>query len=195
MVSQAQAHELEQENRRLRLRNEELERRIEELKDRMAQRDSPPSSNHKATADAPRSGRHSAAAAAYTGGNAGWTPAGGEDALYQRFLERLRTEQPKLLRVAATKPELEVSVERRTIEASDDTLFGRCALLIAEGFFDSGNTGNTAFNELTRRGRGSSKPNVYKELDKLTAMGFLTKEGKGEGYRAVPGMKVNIVEG
>jgi hypothetical protein len=36
------------------------------------------------------------------------------------------------------------------------------------------------------------KPNVYKECDALTELGFLTKEDGG--YQAVPGMKISITE-
>lgn len=39
----------------------------------------------------------------------------------------------------------------------------------------------------------ASRANVYKACDDLTSMGFLIKAATG-GYRAVPGMKVNIVE-
>ncbi len=63
---------------------------------------------------------------------------------------------------------------------------------ISEGFFDSGKTGNSAYEECKRRGFSTAKPNVYRELDKLAAMGFLTK-GPG-GYSTVPGMKVNVKE-
>lgn len=49
-------------------------------------------------------------------------------------------------------------------------------------------TGNAAWKELDKRGTGSAKPNVYRELDKLTEMGFLVKVDGG--YQSVPGMKV-----
>ena len=75
---------------------------------------------------------------------------------------------------------------------TDDTLTGRLAGLIAEGYFDDGATASSAHTELQRRGRGSAKPNVYRECDKLAAMGFLTKESNG--YKSVEGMKVNMVE-
>lgn len=68
-----------------------------------------------------------------------------------------------------------------------------CAALISQNFFDSGATGNSTFNELKRRGFSTAKPNVYRELDKLAELGFVTKEGL-EGYKSVPGMKVNVKE-
>jgi hypothetical protein len=99
---------------------------------------------------------------------------------------------PVLLKAIASKPELEVAVKRVTIEADGDSLRGRLAKLIAEGFFDETIGGTSAHTELQRRGVGSAKPNVYKELDRLTSLGFLTKEQGG--YCAVPGMKVRITE-
>ena len=88
---------------------------------------------------------------------------------------------------------LDVTVRKYVIEADDSTLRGRLAVLISQGFFDAAPTGNTAFNELKRRGAGSAKPNVYRELDKLAELGFVTKEPTG-GYLTVPGMKVNVKE-
>lgn len=81
---------------------------------------------------------------------------------------------------------------RRILEASDETLRGRLAILIAEGWFDEIKAGNAAHLELQRRGNGSAKPNVYRELDKLAADGFVTKEDGG--YLVVAGMKINIRE-
>ncbi len=48
--------------------------------------------------------------------------------------------------------------------------------------------GNTAFNELKRRGVKTAKPNVYRELDALAELGFATKEPAG--YQRVPGIKI-----
>ncbi len=115
-----------------------------------------------------------------------------EEALYQRFKARLLKEAPALLRVLAERPELEVAVEKAVIEADGKTLKGRLALLIADGFFGEPRAGNAAYLELQRRGFSTAKPNVYREADKLAELGFLTKEEGG--YRAVPGMKVNVVE-
>ena len=72
-----------------------------------------------------------------------------------------------------------MQVQRRTIEATDQTLFGRLALLITEGFFDEPRNGNQAFVELKRRGKSTAKPNVYRELDRLAEQGFLTKQDGG----------------
>lgn len=91
------------------------------------------------------------------------------------------------------KPVIDVTVRKYVIEADDSTLKGKLAVLISEGFFDETRTGNSAFDELKRRGFSTAKPNVYKELDKLAAMGFVSKPAGG-GYQTVPGMKVNVKE-
>lgn len=110
---------------------------------------------------------------------------------YETIRERLLRD-PAVLAVLASRPEIDVEVRRVRIEASDQTLYGRLAILVAEGYFDEPRNGNTAWNELKRRGQSSAKPNVYRELDKLASQGFLTKESGG--YQSVVGMKVNIRE-
>jgi hypothetical protein len=114
------------------------------------------------------------------------------DAIVAR-LRDLATKDPILLRVIAQRPELEVSVTRKTIQASEESLMGKCAILISEKFFDNSQTGHGTYLELKRRGASIAKPSVYRELDKIAALGFLTKESEG-GYKAVAGMKVNVVE-
>lgn len=114
------------------------------------------------------------------------------EALYQAIKDRLAKEAPAILQVLAIKPELVVKIERRTIEVTDETLFGRLAGLVAEGFFEEPRTGSAAYTELRRRNFPTAKPNVYRECDKIATMGFLTKEAGG--YQAVEGMKVRIVE-
>lgn len=121
-------------------------------------------------------------------------PAADEEGMYQRFKARLQEEAPALLQVLVQRPEIEVKVERRTIEADGDGLQGKLALLIAGGFFDSGATGYAAWKELTRLGSNPAKVSVYTGLKDLAKLGFLTKEGE-EGYRAVPDMKRNIKKG
>lgn len=115
-----------------------------------------------------------------------------DDALYQEIKTRLATEAPAILKLLTVKPEIKVQVDRQVIEATDSTLRGRVAILISEGFFSGVATASAAFTEIKRRGFSTAKPNVYKECDKLSELGFLTKETNG--YQAVEGMKVNIVE-
>jgi len=113
-----------------------------------------------------------------------------EDALFERLVARLKKDAPALLRVLVIRPELEVKVERATIEVDGNTLKGRLARLIQEGWFDEPKTGHATFEELQRRGFRTSKPNVYRELDKLAELGFLTKEDGG--LQAVRDMKSSI---
>jgi|SRR6185437_5105816 len=110
----------------------------------------------------------------------------------QRILARLKKEAPAILKVMVMKSAIEVAVDTYTIDVDGKTLKGRLAQMIAGGFFDNGATGQAAFDDLVRRGAGPSKPNVYKELDSLATLGFVTNEGKGVGYKAVPDMKINI---
>lgn len=114
-----------------------------------------------------------------------------EEQLYQRVLARL-LQEPAVLRLAVSKPELQVETTREVINADAKTLRGRLALLLSKGYFDDPKAGNAAYNELQRLGFSTAKPNVYRECDKLAEMGFLTKESSG--YQAAPGMKVNVVE-
>lgn len=118
-----------------------------------------------------------------------------EEALAERVLARileLAPRHPGVLKVLTTRPELVVDVQRATITTDGETLRGRLALMIAEGYFDTPVTGNNAYSELQgRRGFKTAKPNVYRELDKLAEMGFVTKEAGG--YQAVAGMKPRVV--
>jgi hypothetical protein len=106
---------------------------------------------------------------------------------------RARAEKdPGILELLKRRPELRVTVERQVIEADGKTLRGALATLICERFFDTPKNGNAAFKEIQRMGRRTAKPNVYRELDTLAEMGFVTKEDAG--YQAVPGMKVHVIE-
>src|SRR5205807_7742596 len=113
-----------------------------------------------------------------------------EETLYQRFKARLMKEAPALLRLLSVVPEIEILESRETIELDGKSIQGQLAKLISRGFFDEAKNGNTVFNELKRVGASVAKPNAYKGCDKLTAMGFLTKEANG--YQAVAGMKSHI---
>jgi hypothetical protein len=114
---------------------------------------------------------------------------GQEEALYQRFKARLLKE-PAVLKVLASVPEIEISETREVIEVDGKSVRGQIARLITSGFFDEVTNGNTVFNELKRIGATVAKPTAYKECDKLTSMGFLTRET--DGYRIAPGAKARI---
>lgn len=114
------------------------------------------------------------------------------DALYRQILTRLLQdlpEHPRVLQLVASRPEIMVHVQKQSVELDGRTLRGRLAILVSEDFFkEEPVNGNVVWKELQRRGIGSAKPNVYRELDGLTKMGFLVKSS--EGYQSVPGMKV-----
>ena len=116
------------------------------------------------------------------------------EALYQAIKARLiaeATEDPRILEVLVRQPEIRVKIARHTIEVGDDTLRGRLALLIHEGFFDEAKESGKAFAEVTRRGFKTAHPNVSRELQELARMGFLTRSNKW--YAAVAAMKRNVV--
>lgn len=119
------------------------------------------------------------------------TDEGQREELYQWFRDRVRRD-PEMLAVLASKPEIRVSFQRPVIEANANTLRGRLAMMIRNGFFKEPTNASRAFDELQRTWRNVGKPNVYKECDSLTEMGFLTKEENG--YQAVAGMKISTVE-
>jgi len=112
------------------------------------------------------------------------------EALYQTIKTRLAREAPQILELLAVRSRIEVKEIVETIQIDTKTLRGRVALMIVDGFFDQRTAGNAAFNELKRVGFPTAKPNVYRECDNLTAMGFLTKEDGG--YQVVDGMVKNI---
>lgn len=122
----------------------------------------------------------------------GWTVV--EEDLYQkfkaRFIAELKDEAPQILKVLATAPELEVTTHVKVIELSDETIRGRVAMLVADGFFDDATNANSAFRELVRTGVKVATPSVYKECDALAGLGILTKEK--DGYRVAPGAKVRL---
>jgi hypothetical protein len=115
------------------------------------------------------------------------------EATYQYIRKRLREEDPKDLLSLLTLPEMHVKIERPVITANGDSLFGRMAQLIKEGFFKEIQGARAATAEAVRRGWCHPKTpfmRVQDPLDKLTGMGFLTRET--EGYLAVVGMKIHI---
>jgi len=113
------------------------------------------------------------------------------EALYQEIKRRLLVDdRATLMKVLAREPRIDVTVHEVAVDVDGDTLRGRLAMLIADGFFDTHKKAYAAFVELQRVAFKTSKPNVYTECGNLAAMGFLTREG--DGYLAVPGMKKNI---
>lgn len=182
----------ETEARELRATNEGLRRLVEsqaqEIQDLLKLvKSGAPSSNGNAA------GR-SRGEDAQPKGDAGSTPAGADtDDLYEALRSRL-LKDPVVLKVLATTPELEVTVTRRTVKADASTWVGFAALLLSEGFFDEGATSTSVFHEAQRRGLSGISARASEACGKLVELGFLTREGKGLGYQAVPRMKINVVE-
>lgn len=110
------------------------------------------------------------------------------DFIWHELHQRAMKEAPGILEVLILRPELRLKFEPAVLQADGATLRGGLALMIMQGFFDAPKNGNTAFEELKRLGRRVAKPNVYRELDKLAEMGFVTKESTG--YQKVAGMKI-----
>ena len=109
--------------------------------------------------------------------------------LAKAVIAQIRRDPAMLAEVEAIRPEIRVSVQKQVVQLDASTLRGKLALMIADGHFESPTNGNSAFNELKRRGQSVAKPNVYRELDKLAESGFLLK--LENGYQAVSGMKIS----
>lgn len=94
------------------------------------------------------------------------------------------------------RPVIDVTKRRYVIEANDEDQFGRLALLLSEGFFDSPKKGEHINKEFIVRGWAAQagRPSP-KNLDmaKLAEYGFIRIVGQGS-YQSVPGMKVNVKE-
>lgn len=206
-VTDREAKELRDENARLKLENDNLRRRLEALEKADERRVTPDSRERGHQRPAPD--------AAPASGPTRWTqPSAGSDtpaavaldveAIYPELLRRLvadAAKDPTLLKVIASKPELEMRVTRKTIAVDEDSIDGLLAKLIADGFFDQGQTKASALKELAARGRALSPGTLYPAMDRLAALGFFRiQEGKDERsrprteYTLVPGMKVNVLE-
>jgi len=113
------------------------------------------------------------------------------DAMYQAIRSRL-VKDPVVLKVIATKPQLDVEVTRETIAVDGKTWLGLAARLVADGFFDDPRKVGDVYNEGKRIGFSGVRVRADEAVKKLVVMGFLTREGNT--YLAVPDMKVNVVE-
>lgn len=95
-----------------------------------------------------------------------------EEALYQRFKQRLANDAPELLRVIAERSEIEIEYARPIVTADASTREGKIILLVAEGFFEAGRRCGEIRSEMKRRW---ADPGVIKaeNLAKLRAQEFL----------------------
>ena len=116
------------------------------------------------------------------------------EATYQYVRKRMREENPKDLLLGIQKQEMQVKIDRPVITVEAKDLFGRMCQLASEGFFKEPQGGKVATAEAVRRGWCHPKTPVMRvetALDKLTGMGFLTRET--DGYQ-VTSFKINVVE-
>lgn len=107
-----------------------------------------------------------------------------------RYVIKRASEDPGALQLLTRKPELRIKLERPIVQMDDGTIIGRIARLIHDGYFSSPKNGPTVQKELKRRGCDQPTTNLYKPLNRLTEMGFLTLES--DGFQSVPEMKVQI---
>ena len=117
------------------------------------------------------------------------------DQWYIEMRKRLMTDPAVLAKLAVLQPQLDVTVERRTMEMSDGTLKGSIAKMLHRGFFKTPKQSVDVRRELIRVGAADdrlSNANLANALKTLNEYGFLTAEA--EGWLEVPGMKVNISE-
>lgn len=191
--------DLERENRELRERNADLERRLAaiealgELKEQVAGR-TVGKQGAKMPALPGASGRGVDTPPSPSPATPPTLQAANLDAeqLYAWLKARLIREAPALLKVLVETSELEITVKRETVTVDGSGWLGRTAGLIAEGFFEQPRKSGEVFKELARRGATGIPARADEACKSLLATGFLTREA--EGFRAVQGMKVRIVE-
>lgn len=165
-VTESEANELREENERLSQRVKDLEKQIHAK---------PRPRNMREAMDAVGTEKNGHA---------------DTEGLYSQILARLLKE-PAILELRKSKPELNVTVVRKTVTCDESTAQGMIAILLSEGFFDNVIGATPVHKELKRRWNyGGIAARAYEQLDRLTEMGFVTKEEVG--YQAVPDMKVNI---
>jgi len=111
------------------------------------------------------------------------------DYIYQ-YVKECAGKDPAILDLLVRRPELRIKVERQTVDMDDSTIIGRIARLLHDGWFKDPRNGPTVQKELKRRGCDQPTTNLYKPLNKLTEMGFLTLET--DGYKEVPEMIVMV---
>lgn len=117
----------------------------------------------------------------------GWTME--EEELYQKFKARLLQEAPALLKLLALQPEIDVTVERKVVPLDATSMKGRIAILIANGFLDSGKRNGEIVKELARTGPTANAGRVSEALSDLIAMGIVTRAA-GDRYEKNPDAKV-----
>jgi hypothetical protein len=136
-----------------------------------------------------------AGAGANAGANAGAPPLanGDEEALYQRFKQRLSEEAPAILKLLTHSPELEVVVQRKTVSVDSSSVKGRVGKLIAGGWFKEPRTFSAVRGELKRTGPDINNKTLANAFADYVADGFLTEESDNT-FLEVAGMKRRLKE-
>lgn len=111
--------------------------------------------------------------------------------IVQEVIERV-IKSPPIIALQRTKPEIEVTITRKTITLDEFSLKGRIARLLSEGFFREPKGPSAIRSALKRTGPDANTANIGRSMDDFTRDGFTTDEGNG--YREVPGMEVNIIK-
>lgn len=114
------------------------------------------------------------------------------DAIYAEVKRRAATD-PSLIKVLASKPEIEVTIERKIVQLDGVSLKGRVARLIAQGFMREGVTQGGTRNELKRTGGDVNTGSLSKVFGEFVRDGFLTLES-GDRYKPAPGIKTSTKE-
>jgi hypothetical protein len=115
------------------------------------------------------------------------------EALYQTIKARLIAEVPGILLLLETRPELEVTVERRTLQARGDSTLGRVARLIKSGALAESKRFREILVALERTGPRINNKSLSSALQELVAAGFLVRESV-DRYAAAADMAIRIVE-
>ncbi len=115
---------------------------------------------------------------------------------FERFkkwlLDDLR-EDPVFVRLLAQRPELVVEFTPRRVTLQGDTLRGRLARLIAQGWFATTRAVGTCRTELKRTGADpGGGGNLADALNGFVKDGFLTRDG--DGYILAPDVKITEKE-
>lgn len=105
-----------------------------------------------------------------------------------RLLEELHVDQV-FLHLLATRPEIQIDIERRVVELKETELRGRVAKLIAKGFFAEPQKPGAVRSRLEATGTQINASRLSEALGSLVKFGFLERSG-GDTYVSVPGFKV-----
>jgi hypothetical protein len=209
-VTKGEADELRRQAAALTRENDELKRRLAALEgthhdEDRARAAGGVSPRHAAAAGADRAQRSDADRSRAVGDrsegrrdHAAETSARGidvsiDEALYQTIKARLIADVPAILLLLEARPELEVNVERRTIQANGETTLGRVARLIKRGELTESKRFREILLALERTGTRINNKSLSVALQELVVAGFLVKESV-DRYVAVPDMAIRVVE-